>query len=128
MQPFWRYWLYYLDPFNYLIGALFAPVGWDVTVKCLESELTTIPLPPNTTCGDYMADFLAENAGYVTDGSSTSTCQYCEYSTGADYLKTMNINAEYYGWRDVSSSLDSSPYSPLFYKYIILITNVIRSE
>lgn len=102
MQSFWRYWLYYLDPFNYLIGALVTPVAWDVVVTCQESELTYIPLPSNSTCGEYMESFLAEQAGYLVDPSSTSSCAYCEYSTGADYLRTLNINARYYGWRDVS--------------------------
>ncbi|KAI1846646.1 hypothetical protein JX265_009051 [Neoarthrinium moseri] len=101
IHAFWRYWLYYLDPFTYLIGALLTPVAWDATVQCLDSELTYIPLPTNTTCGEYMSDFLAKNAGYLVDAASSTSCAYCEYSTGADYLKTMNINAKYYGWRDV---------------------------
>ncbi|KAK6212499.1 hypothetical protein LQW54_005273 [Pestalotiopsis sp. IQ-011] len=101
IQPFWRYWLYYLDPFNYLIGGLLEPVVWDVVVQCKDSELTTIPLPSNATCGEYMADFLSTEAGYVVDSSSTSSCQYCPYSSGADYLRTLNINERYYGWRDV---------------------------
>ncbi|KUI62882.1 Brefeldin A resistance protein [Cytospora mali] len=101
MQAFWRYWLYYLNPFGYLIGALVTPVAWDTTVECLKSELTNIPLPSNATCGEYMSDFLAASSGYVVDPSSTTTCEYCPYSKGADYLKTLNIKAAYYGWRDV---------------------------
>lgn len=103
IQAFWRYWLYYLNPFSYLIGALVTPVAWDAKVKCLKRELTSIPLPSNATCGEYMSDFLAANAGYVVDPSSATSCEYCEYSQGADYLKTLNIKAKYYGWRDVSS-------------------------
>lgn len=102
IQPFWRYWLYYLDPFTYLIGALLQPVIWDVDVHCKDSELTSIPLPSNSTCGEYMAQFLKDGAGYIVDPSSDTSCQYCSYATGDEYLKTMNINAEYYGWRDVS--------------------------
>ena len=105
MQPFWRYWLYYLDPFGYLIGALVTPVAWDTAVTCLKSELTSIPLPSNTTCGDYMSDFLASSTGYVVDPTSETSCEYCAYEKGADYLKTLNINARYYGWRDVSPDL-----------------------
>ncbi|KAH8673305.1 ABC-2 type transporter-domain-containing protein [Xylariales sp. PMI_506] len=100
MQSFWRYWIYYLDPFNYLIGSLVTPVAWNVQIECQSSELTYIPLPPNSTCGDYMSGFLSQHSGYVVDASSTATCGYCEYSTGADYLKTLNINAYYYRWRD----------------------------
>jgi ATP-binding cassette subfamily G (WHITE) protein 2 (SNQ2) len=48
-----------------------------------------------------MADFLSSNAGYVLDPNNSTSCEYCEYTTGADYLKTMNINERYYGWRGV---------------------------
>ncbi|KAG7115367.1 ABC multidrug transporter atrB like protein [Verticillium longisporum] len=101
IQAFWRYWLYYLNPFTYLMGALLQPVIWDVEVECKASELTHIDLPQNTTCGEYMDEFLAINAGYVTDITNETSCAYCPYSTGADYLRTMNINGKYYGWRDV---------------------------
>jgi ABC-type multidrug transport system permease subunit len=110
IQPFWRYWLYYLDPFTYLIGGLLEPVVWDVEVQCKTGELAQIPLPSgnSTTCGDYMADFVAEHGGYLLDPTTTDSCSYCAYSTGADYLREMNINEKYYGWRDVSFH---GPYS-----------------
>lgn len=104
IQPFWRYWMYYLDPFTYLIGGLLEPVVWDVQVDCRPEELTHIPLPTGngTTCGDYMADFIRENSGYVVDPSSTKSCSYCPYTTGADYLSQFKIDERYFGWRDVS--------------------------
>jgi len=93
--------MYYLDPFTYLIGGLLEPVVYDVQVQCRPDELTQIPLPSSTTCGEYMADFLSSNAGYITDPNNSTACEYCAYSTGADYLRTLNINDRYYGWRDV---------------------------
>lgn len=102
MQPFWKYWLYYLDPFNYLFGGLLSPVIWDVDVKCKPSELTSFGVPDGQTCGEYMADFLASSAGYVVDEAARGSCEYCPYETGADYAKTFNLQEEYYGWRDVS--------------------------
>ncbi|KAI1422119.1 putative ABC multidrug transporter [Xylaria sp. FL1777] len=101
ITPFWRYWLYYLNPFTYLVGGLLVPVAWDTEVVCKTSELTSIPLPSNTTCGEYMADFLSQHPGYVTDEGNTTVCSYCPYSMGADYLRTLNFNERYYGWRDV---------------------------
>lgn len=102
MQPFWRYWLYYLNPFHYLFGGLMAPVVWNVQVECLPNELTSFRVPDGQTCGEYMADFLSSNAGYVDDPDATGSCNYCAYSTGAEYAQGFNINEEYYGWRDVS--------------------------
>lgn len=88
--------------FTYLIGGLFTPVVWDVNVECKASEHTTIPLPSNTTCGDYMANFLTTHNGYILDPSNTTACEYCEYSYGSEYAKTFNIVHKYDGWRDIA--------------------------
>ncbi|KAL4778651.1 ABC-2 type transporter-domain-containing protein [Aspergillus varians] len=100
MQPFWRYWMYYLDPFTYLVGGLLTEVLWDVEVQCQPSEYLQFNAPAGQSCGEYMADFLAENAGYLLDANATSTCSFCQYSTGADYARTFNLEEKYYGWRD----------------------------
>lgn len=103
MQPFWKYWLYWLDPFHYLFGGILTPVIWDVQVECTANELVSFHSPADQTCGEYMADFLSSSPGYLVDPSATSSCQYCPYSRGSEYAKTFNINASYYGWRDVSN-------------------------
>lgn len=104
MQPFWRDWLYYLDPFTYLVGGLLGEVLWDVEVRCDPSELVRFSAPVGQTCGEYMAAFLAEKPGYLVDGNATM-CEFCQYSTGADYARTFNLKERYYSWRDVSPSL-----------------------
>ncbi|KAJ5151568.1 hypothetical protein N7492_009863 [Penicillium capsulatum] len=100
MQPFWRYWIYYLDPFTYLVGGMLGEVLWDVKVTCDESEYVTFLAPWGQTCGEYMADFLASKPGYLLDSNATGSCSFCQYSTGADYAKTFNIQEKYYSWRD----------------------------
>ncbi|KAJ5537442.1 hypothetical protein N7513_010628 [Penicillium frequentans] len=100
MQAFWRYWLYYLDPFTYLVGGLLGEVLWDVKVQCEPSEYITFSAPSAQTCGEYMADFLLSEPGYLLDSNATGTCSFCQYSTGADYAKTFNIKEKYYAWRD----------------------------
>ncbi|KAJ5767493.1 hypothetical protein N7533_000076 [Penicillium manginii] len=100
MQPFWRYWMYYLDPFTYLVGGLLGEVLWDVKVQCEPSEYITFSAPSGQNCGEYMADFLSTQAGYLLDSNSTDTCSFCQYSSGADYAKTFNLQEKYYSWRD----------------------------
>jgi ABC-type multidrug transport system permease subunit len=102
MQPFWKYWIYWLDPFHYLVGGLLGPVVWDVQVRCKPHEFTSFDPPAGQTCAEYMADFLASSAGYLDNGDAAAGCRYCPYQTGADYAKTFNINEGYYPWRDVS--------------------------
>ena len=96
-----RYWMYYLDPFTYLVGGLLGEVLWDVKVQCEPSELIRFAAPVGQTCGSYMADFITAQTGYLVDSSAT-TCEFCQYSTGADYAKTFNLREKYYAWRDVS--------------------------
>ncbi|CAF3560083.1 unnamed protein product [Fusarium graminearum] len=62
IQPFWRYWMYYLNLFTYLIGGLFEHVVWHVKIDCRSEELTHIPLPNSnsTTYGDYIANFIRD--------------------------------------------------------------------
>jgi ABC-type multidrug transport system permease subunit len=103
MQPFWRDWLYYLDPFTYLVGGLLGEVLWDVQVRCDPSELVRFSAPVGQTCGEYMAAFLTEKPGYLVDGNATM-CEFCQYSTGADYARTFNLKERYYSWRDVCPS------------------------
>ena len=102
MPAFWKYWLYYLDPFRYLVGGLLGTLLWEVEVKCKPDELTSFSPPTGQTCGEYMADFLASNAGYVENANSTTSCQYCPYATGGEYAQVFNLNEKYYAWRDVS--------------------------
>ncbi|KAF9888262.1 hypothetical protein FE257_008831 [Aspergillus nanangensis] len=99
LTPFWRYWMYYLDPFTYLVGGLLGEVLWDVQVKCEPSELIKFAAPAGQTCGAYMADFISAQTGYLVDSLATD-CEFCQYSTGADYAKTFNLREKYYAWRD----------------------------
>jgi ATP-binding cassette subfamily G (WHITE) protein 2 (SNQ2) len=105
MQPFWRYWMYYLDPFTYLVGGFLGEVLWDLKVECEPSEYVRFLAPSGQACGEYMASFLASQPGYLLDPNATDTCSFCQYSTGADYAKTFNLREKYYSWRDVSVSL-----------------------
>ncbi|KAI9376110.1 hypothetical protein BJX61DRAFT_539123 [Aspergillus egyptiacus] len=100
LQPFWRYWMYYLDPFTYLVGGLLTNVLWNVPVECNPSEYLQFRAPSGQTCGEYMADSLSKQPGYLLDANSTTTCSFCQYSSGADYARTFNLREEYYGWRD----------------------------
>lgn len=102
ITAFWRYWLYYLDPFTYLVGGLLGEVLWTAPVKCASNEWVNIGVPANQTCGSYMRDFISRAGGYVRDPSLTTSCEYCQYAVGSEYAKTFNLKEKYYGWRDVS--------------------------
>ncbi|KAJ6115454.1 hypothetical protein N7486_001232 [Penicillium sp. IBT 16267x] len=103
IQTFWRYWMYYLNPFTYMIGSLLSFNMWDVPVTCSKKELAVFN-PPNGTCGEYLYDYLqGEGSGAnLLNPEATSMCEVCEFKTGSDYLATLNIYDYYYGWRNAA--------------------------
>ncbi|KAI9282778.1 ABC-2 type transporter-domain-containing protein [Sporodiniella umbellata] len=94
MPGFWRSWMYWLDPYHYLIEGLVVNVMDSVPVVCNNEEMVQIPAPPGTTCGVYMADFFkAGGNGYIEDDNATGSCNYCNYKFGNEFYETR------IGWR-----------------------------
>ena len=104
LQEFWRYWLYYMNPFNYLLSGLLVFTTYDVDVRCKESEFAVFEPLANQTCGEYLSDYLQQmGAGSnLTNPDATTNCRVCQYKSGSDYLRTLNITEYYHGWRDAA--------------------------
>jgi ABC-type multidrug transport system permease subunit len=105
ITAFWRYWLYYLNPFNYLIGGLVTPILWDVPVQCTQEEFGILDPPAGQTCSAYLSDFIAQGSGYVNNPDATANCEYCPYSVGHEYLQSYNLTRRVYTWRDICLTL-----------------------
>jgi ATP-binding cassette subfamily G (WHITE) protein 2 (SNQ2) len=104
IQPFWRYWLYYLNPFNFLMGSLLVFTTFSAEVKCKESEFAIFDTPDGQTCGEYLGEFmggLGQRMNLVNP-DAVAGCKVCEYRSGSDYLATINLPEYYYGWRDAA--------------------------
>ncbi|ATZ56223.1 BcatrB [Botrytis cinerea B05.10] len=101
ITEFWRYWMYYLNPFNYLMGSLLVFTSWDTPVNCHESEFAIFN-PANGTCGEYLSSYLQGMgaAANLINPDATEGCRVCEYTVGNDYLKGLNLKTYSYGWRD----------------------------
>ncbi|KAF4240522.1 hypothetical protein CNMCM8980_000181 [Aspergillus fumigatiaffinis] len=102
MVAFWRYWMYYLDPFNYLMSSLLVFTTWDKPVHCKPEELAVFDPAPNLTCGEYL-NVYQRGVGVGTNllnPDDTLGCRVCQYTEGGDYLRTLNLQERYYGWRN----------------------------
>ncbi|KAF1977579.1 ABC transporter-like protein [Bimuria novae-zelandiae CBS 107.79] len=64
-----------------------------------DTETAQIDAPPGQTCSSYAGSFLYSSPGYLLNPDATSGCMYCSYSSGDDYLATLNIKAGD-KWRD----------------------------
>ncbi|KAF4968319.1 hypothetical protein FSARC_4264 [Fusarium sarcochroum] len=100
ITAFWRYWLYYINPFNYLMSSMLAFDVWGAEVNCKDREFARFSPPNGTTCGEYLKDFLSQGPSSLLNPDSTDECMVCSYSSGEDYLRTLNINAYSYAWRN----------------------------
>ncbi|EKD14968.1 uncharacterized protein L3040_003835 [Drepanopeziza brunnea f. sp. 'multigermtubi'] len=99
---FWRYWLYYLNPFTYFMGAMLVFDIWDTEVTCNESEFAIFDPPRGQTCGQYLERYLREagSGSNLINPLATEECRVCQFREGGDYLKTLNLSKSH-GWRDV---------------------------
>lgn len=102
IQEFWRYWIYYLNPFNYLMGSLLVFVDWEWDVKCKESEFAIFDPPSGQTCAEYLVAWMngPGSRNNLINPNATADCRVCQYRSGQDYLYTLNLTEKYYGWRD----------------------------
>ncbi|KAI4182663.1 MAG: hypothetical protein LQ346_006537, partial [Caloplaca aetnensis] len=93
LPVFWRYWMYYVNPSTYWIGGVIAATLPSVQVRCAPHEAAYFNPPPNQTCAQYAAAFVAQHAqrGYLINPSDTSGCGYCPYATGEEYMRTLNV-------------------------------------
>jgi len=106
LNVFWKYWMYYLNPFNYVVSGMLTFSLWDAKVSCKESELAVFD-PTNGTCAQYLSDYIAGEGWRINllNPNATSGCKVCEYTDGSDFLSTLNINHYYFGWRDAAISV-----------------------
>ncbi|KAL4987885.1 ABC-2 type transporter-domain-containing protein [Aspergillus falconensis] len=106
MNVFWKYWLYYLNPFNYVVSGMLTFGIWDNNVICNGDEYARFD-PLNGTCAEYLKDYVT-GPGWtisIANPDATSDCRVCQYRNGSDFLTTLNINHYYYGWRDAGISV-----------------------
>ncbi|KJJ34488.1 hypothetical protein AFLA70_519g000610 [Aspergillus flavus AF70] len=100
---FWRYWLYYLNPFTYVTGGLLTFNIFSANVECSSKEFAIFDPPSGQTCAQYLASYMAGTGSRtnLVNPTSTTGCRVCQYRHGSDYLATLNLNDYFYGWRDI---------------------------
>lgn len=92
MQVFWRYWLYYLNPFTYLLGGLLIAVDGGLSVHCEDSDLHKFTPPPGQTCGAYAGSWASSAMAQLIDPLATDSCSVCIWTNGDQYLDGFNLS------------------------------------
>ena len=119
--------MYHVSPFTYLIEAL---VGQCMSlfltvlpgnskllsafghqqINCAEKELVTLQPISGQSCGSYLARFISQKGGFVTNPDALSDCHFCTFRTTDQWLgSTFNILFSRH-WRNFG----------IFWAYIII--------
>ncbi|KAK5064561.1 hypothetical protein LTR84_000394 [Exophiala bonariae] len=93
MPRFWIF-LYRVSPIGYWVSTVLSTGLANVDVQCASNEWTAVTPPQGSTCGDYMADYIAQVGGYVMDPGSTSTCSYCAIKDTNVFLASISAHYE----------------------------------
>ncbi|KAJ7745683.1 pleiotropic drug resistance ABC transporter [Mycena metata] len=104
LQPFralgWWRWMYHVSPFTYLTEALLGQALGRRAITCSAVELVKMNPPSGETCGQYLAPYIAQAGGYLTNSDATSACEFCSTATTDQFLgASFNIFYSHH-WRD----------------------------
>lgn len=94
MEPFWRSWVYWMNPATYWVGGVLGATMDGAEVRCSPEETAVFDVPQGQTCLDYAGAFAESAGGYLLNPNATEGCQYCVYQNANQYLETINFSAD----------------------------------
>ncbi|KAF7854551.1 hypothetical protein EAF04_010360 [Stromatinia cepivora] len=75
-----------LSPFTYLIDGMLSVGLANVPVKCSQYEFLHFEPVTGSSCGSYMASYLHQAGGYLTNPFAKSRCVYCPLKDSNEFL------------------------------------------
>ncbi|KAJ3127424.1 hypothetical protein HK100_009771 [Physocladia obscura] len=96
MPGFYKHWLYWIDPYHYLIEGMMVNDLGGQKLTCDSTSFVSVAIPSNTTCGAYFEPYIsiAGAPGTLVNTSATGNCVYCPVSTGDDIFKSFGWSYE----------------------------------
>ncbi|KAG6329970.1 hypothetical protein ID866_9118 [Astraeus odoratus] len=99
LNPFWRDWLYELDPYTRTLSAMLSTELHGLSIQCTSDEFAVFNPPTGQTCLEWAGEFVDAFGGYLNNPNATSACQYCPYAVGDEFFLPLNIQYSD-RWRD----------------------------
>jgi ABC-type multidrug transport system ATPase subunit len=100
LGKFWRSWLYQIDPFTRMVGAMLATELHGLEITCKPEEFARFNPPSGQTCLAWAGDFVKAAGGYLDNPNDSDACRYCQYRVGDEFFLPLNIRYSH-RWRDV---------------------------
>lgn len=89
LPHFWKWWMYWLTPFHYILEGFLGVLTHNQPVKCVSREAAKFRPPPGQTCQQYAGPFAQRSGGYVENGTD-GLCNYCQFSNGDQFVRYLN--------------------------------------
>lgn len=86
-------------PSTYWIRGVLGRTMHNIPVECTISETARFDTPNGQTCESYAGAYARQAGGRLLNPGATTDCQYCPFSSGDDYLRTLNIDPSQ-TWQD----------------------------
>ncbi|GIZ47704.1 hypothetical protein CKM354_001078900 [Cercospora kikuchii] len=90
LPGFWIF-MYRVSFFTYWVAGMAATMLHARQVTCSDVELSVFQPPSGQTCGEYMAPYLTQAPGTLTNPDATSDCGYCQVSVADTFLAGVRI-------------------------------------
>ncbi|PLB45040.1 ABC drug exporter AbcA [Aspergillus steynii IBT 23096] len=112
LPGFWIF-MYRVSPFTYLVSGMLSVGIADTIVTCADNEYLRFD-PVNTTCGRYMAPYIAQVGGYLQEETATTDCRFCPVADTNTFLR--GVGASYADvWRNFALM------------WVFILTNVVAA-
>lgn len=82
--------MYRVNPLQYIIKGLLSVTLAGAPVYCAGNEYLYFDAPPDSTCENFMAPYLASNPGFLSDTGSGEQCRYCPTNSADDFLASID--------------------------------------
>jgi len=89
LPGFWIF-MYRVSPFTYLVSGILSTGLANTNVQCADIEYLHFQPRSGQTCGEYMANYINAQGGYLENTSATSDCSFCTASSTNVYLEQLS--------------------------------------
>lgn len=86
--------MYRVSPFTYIVSGMMSTGLANAEVRCSSIEYLNFNPPANSTCAEYLENYISAAGGYLRAGTEQNTqdCSFCVLSDTNAFLSQVNSN------------------------------------
>ncbi|KAJ3071327.1 hypothetical protein HDU98_005492 [Podochytrium sp. JEL0797] len=91
MPEFYKHWLYWIDPYHYLIEGMLVNDLGGLALHCDDNSLVPVAIPSNATCAEYFKPYITilGAPGILVNPDAMGECLYCPVQVGDNIFEPL---------------------------------------